>query len=71
MAACKNIKGEKMFGMAYRGFESKVIHGLDQPLVEDICQECDGCISLCPTGALNKPRKAGEAKQGVALFIKG
>ena len=71
VAACKNIKGEKMFGMAYRGFESKVIHGLDQPLVEDICQDCDDCVSLCPTGALNKPRKAGEEKQGIALFIKG
>ena len=71
VAACKNIKGEKMFGMAHRGFESKVIHGLDQPLVEDICRECDDCVSLCPTGALSKPRKAGEEKQGIALFIKG
>ena len=71
VAACKNINGEKMFSMAYRGFESKVIHGLDRPLVEDICQDCDTCISLCPTGALSKPGKVGEEKQGTALFIKG
>lgn len=71
VVACRNIKGQRMFSVAYRGFESKVIHGLDQPLVEDTCQDCDTCISLCPTGALSKPLKAGERKQGKVLYIKG
>ena len=71
VTACKNIKGEKMFSIAYRGFDSKVVYGLDQPVDKDICQDCDECIALCPTGALSKPRKVGEEKQGKALFIKG
>ncbi|MFC2065818.1 2Fe-2S iron-sulfur cluster-binding protein [Chloroflexota bacterium] len=71
VAACKNIKGEKMFSVAYRGFDSKVVYGLDQPVDKDACRDCDVCISLCPTGALSKPVKVGEAKQGTALFIKG
>lgn len=71
VAACKNIKGEKMFSVAYRGFESKVIYGLDQSVDREVCRDCDACISLCPTGALSKPVKAGERRPGVALFIKG
>jgi len=72
VAACQNIKGEKMLSIAYRGFDSKVIYGLDQPVgSEEACRDCDTCISLCPTGALSKPVKIGEEKPGTALFVKG
>ena len=72
VAACQNIKGEKMFSIAYRGFDSKVIYALDQAVgSKDACRDCDTCISLCPTGALSKPVKVGEEKAGTALFIKG
>ena len=71
VSACKNIKGQKMFSIAYRGFDSKVVYGFDQPVDKDACRDCDVCISLCPTGALSKPIKVGEEKKGTALFIKG
>jgi len=72
VSACNNIKGEKMFSVAYRGFDSKVVYGVDQPLGNrEACRDCDTCISLCPTGALSKPAKIGEKKQGTALFVKG
>jgi NADH dehydrogenase/NADH:ubiquinone oxidoreductase subunit G len=72
VAACQNIKGKKMFSMAYRGFDSKVVYGLDQSVgSEDACRDCDTCISLCPTGALSKPTRVGDEKQGTALFVKG
>ena len=71
VAACNNIKGEKMFSVAYRGFDSKVVYSLDKPVDKDVCRDCDACISLCPTGALSKPVKAGEKRPGTALFIKG
>ena len=72
VTACKNIEGKQMFSIAYRGFNSKVIYGLDQPVgSEDACRDCDTCVSLCPTGALSKPAKIGEEKQGTALFVKG
>jgi NADH dehydrogenase/NADH:ubiquinone oxidoreductase subunit G len=72
VAACQSLKGEKMFSMAYRGFNSKVIYGLDLPVGgEETCRDCDACISLCPTGALTKPTRVGEKKQGPVLFLKG
>jgi NADH dehydrogenase/NADH:ubiquinone oxidoreductase subunit G len=72
IAACQNLKGEKIFSVAYRGFNSKVIWGLDQPLgSKEACRDCDICISLCPTGALSKPSKIGKEKAGPVLFVKG
>jgi NADH dehydrogenase/NADH:ubiquinone oxidoreductase subunit G len=72
VTACQNIKGKKIFSVAYRGFKSKVIYGLDQPLgSEEACRDCDVCISLCPTGALSQPSKIGKEKSGPVLFVKG
>jgi NADH dehydrogenase/NADH:ubiquinone oxidoreductase subunit G len=72
VAACQNLKGQKMFSVAYRGFNSKVIYGLDQPVGSDeICRDCEICISLCPTGALSKPIRIREKKAGPALFVTG
>ena len=72
VAACQNIKGERMFSIAYRGFDSKVVYGLDQPVgSKEACHDGDTCISLCPTGALSKPIRIGEEKTGKVLFVKG
>jgi NADH dehydrogenase/NADH:ubiquinone oxidoreductase subunit G len=72
VAACQNLKGEKLFSVAYRGFDSKVVYGLDMPVgSKEACRDCDTCISLCPTGALSKPARVGEEKSGPALFVKG
>ena len=72
VTACQNIKGKKIFSVAYRGFHSKVIWGLDQPLgSKEACRDCDVCISLCPTGALSKPSEIGKEKSGPVLFVKG
>ena len=71
VVACKSLKGKKMFSVAYRGFESKVIYGFDQPVDKEACRDCGTCIALCPSGALRKPRRAGEERAEKALFIKG
>jgi NADH dehydrogenase/NADH:ubiquinone oxidoreductase subunit G len=69
--ACKSESGQPIFSMAYRGFDSKVVYGCDQPLGRDACWDCDACIEICPSGALQKPRKPGEERAQKALFIKG
>ena len=67
--ACKEMVGHDIFGMAYRGFNSKVVVDQDEPLDKEACRDCEACISLCPTGALSKPRKPGEGKEGKPLII--
>lgn len=69
--ACSEIKGENVFSLAYRGLDCKVVVDLDEPIDKDVCQDCDVCISFCPTGALSKPKKWGEEKRGKPLIISG
>ena len=69
--ACSEIAKQNIFGIAYRGFNAKVVVDFDQPLDKDVCRDCDVCISFCPTGALSKPRKLSEEKKGKPLVITG
>jgi len=67
--ACSEIAKQDVFGIAYRGFYSKVVVDSDQPIDKDVCRDCDICISFCPTGALSKPRKLSEERKGKPLVI--
>jgi len=69
--ACEEIAQQNVFNLAYRGFDSKVVVDLDQPIDKDVCRDCDICISICPTGALSRPKKLGEEKRGKPLVISG
>src|SRR4030042_5003025 len=67
--ACREIAKQSIFGIAYRGFDSKIVVDADQPLNKDICRDCLACIPVCPTGALSRHRKIGEEKKGTPLVI--
>jgi NADH dehydrogenase/NADH:ubiquinone oxidoreductase subunit G len=62
--ACDEIAGKNVLGIAYRGFQSKISVGFDEPLIEEACRECGVCVDYCPTGALYRP--AGGQGDGVA-----
>lgn len=49
---CEEIQGRNAIYFAYRGFETKISAGLDQPLIESICESCGQCVAVCPVGAL-------------------
>ncbi len=66
---CTEIAKQNVFGIAYRGFDSKVVVDLDEPINTDVCRDCDVCISLCPSGALSKASRVREAKKGKPLII--
>jgi len=69
--ACREIKKAGILGTGYRGFETKVTVDCDQSPKKDTCQDCDVCVTACPTGALNKKRALGEKKRGKPLVIRG
>ena len=71
VSACSEIAKQNVFAIAYRGFKSKVVVDFDQPIDKEVCRDCGICIPFCPTGALSKPSKVGEEKEGEALFISG
>ncbi len=60
--ACREVAGQNVYSMAYRGFGSKVVVDCDAPLDKAVCKDCGICIDYCPTNALRWPgglKKAG------------
>ena len=70
LRACQEIAKQNVLSVAYRGFDSKVVVDLDEPINKDVCQDCDVCISFCPTGALSKPGRIEKEKKGKPLILK-
>ena len=50
--ACRDVQSNDVIGMAYRGYESKVIFDFDDEMASSTCVGCGECVQACPTGAL-------------------
>lgn len=50
--ACREVAKKDVYSIAFRGFNSKVVVGLDEPLALEVCKDCGICVDYCPTGAL-------------------
>lgn len=55
IGACREIAGQDVYSMAYRGFDSKVVVDFDEALNKEVCRDCGICIDYCPTSALIRP----------------
>jgi predicted molibdopterin-dependent oxidoreductase YjgC len=51
--ACAEVQGRFVWGVAYRGFEERIIAGADTTMLEARCESCGQCVAYCPTGALS------------------
>ena len=51
--ACAEVLGRFVWGVAYRGFEEKIVAGADTTMLEARCESCGQCSAYCPTGALS------------------
>lgn len=69
--ACREVANKDLFAVGYRGFASKIVVDIDQPLDKEACNDCGICIPFCPTGALGRANKTVEKKEGKPLIVKG
>ena len=51
--ACDEVQGEFVLGVEGRGFDSKIIKGIDQSFFESDCVSCGACSQACPTSAIS------------------
>jgi formate dehydrogenase major subunit/formate dehydrogenase alpha subunit len=51
--ACTEVQGRFVWGVAFRGFEEKIVAGADTTMLEARCESCGQCSAYCPTGALS------------------
>ncbi len=51
--ACDEVQGQFVLGVSGRGFDNKIIMGLDGSFFESDCVSCGACSQACPTSAIH------------------
>ena len=51
--ACDEVQGQFVLSMAGRGFDSRIIKGMDESFEESPCVSCGACSQACPTAAIS------------------
>jgi len=51
--ACDEVQGQFVLSMAGRGFDSRIIKGLDESFEDSPCVSCGACSQACPTAAIS------------------
>jgi len=50
--ACDEVQGQFVLSMAGRGFDNRIIKGLDVGFEDSECVSCGACAQACPTSAI-------------------
>lgn len=58
--ACEEIQNRDVWSFANRGFETKLVSGADQLMLDARCESCGQCVAYCPTGALFDKMSIGQ-----------
>ncbi|HAM73214.1 MAG TPA: formate dehydrogenase subunit alpha [Verrucomicrobiales bacterium] len=51
--ACDEVQGQLVLSMHGRGFDSRIIKGLDTSFLDSSCVSCGACSQACPTSAIS------------------
>jgi formate dehydrogenase major subunit len=54
--ACNEVVVNRAISYGYRGAESKIVAGTDQPYFDSDCVFCGQCVEVCPVGALTEQK---------------
>lgn len=52
--ACDEVQGTFALAYAGRGWDTKIVAGMDSSFTDSACVSCGACVSTCPTGALDE-----------------
>lgn len=60
--ACAEIQNRDVWTFANRGFDTKLVAGIDQFLLDARCESCGQCVAYCPVGALYDKMSLGAGR---------
>ena len=52
VSACEELQHRGAIGFVNRGYDTSIVPGIKQPLIESECASCGECVHVCPVGAL-------------------
>jgi len=62
VSSCNAIPERSVIDFGYRGFNTKIVTGMDLPLAESDCVYCGRCVAVCPVGALTWKPLVGKGR---------
>jgi predicted molibdopterin-dependent oxidoreductase YjgC len=62
--ACSEIQNRDVWNFAHRGFNTKLVAGADQYMLDARCESCGQCVAYCPVGALYDKMSLGAGRVG-------
>lgn len=68
--ACREVQGNDVIGMAFRGHQSEIVFDFNDPMGDSTCVACGECVQACPTGALLPSTLVDEQNHGVEKATK-
>lgn len=60
--ACGERQNRDVWSFAFRGFQTKLVAGADQPMLDAGCESCGQCVAYCPVGALYDKMSLGKGR---------
>jgi predicted molibdopterin-dependent oxidoreductase YjgC len=60
---CGEVQNRDVWNFAHRGFESKLVAGADEFMLDARCESCGQCVAYCPVGALYDKMSLGTARE--------
>ncbi len=60
--ACREVQCRFVWGVGSRGGDTKIVAGMDTPLLDARCESCGACVAYCPTGALDDKLSVGRGQ---------
>ncbi|NOZ50706.1 MAG: 2Fe-2S iron-sulfur cluster binding domain-containing protein [Chloroflexi bacterium] len=67
---CDEIQNRSIWSFANRGFESKLVAGADQLMLDAGCESCGQCVAYCPVGALFDKMSLGKGRANQAEKVR-
>lgn len=67
--ACREVQGNDVIGLAFRGVHSEVVFDFRDPMGDSSCVACGECVQACPTGALLPAALVDDHNRGVEKAI--
>jgi len=68
--ACAEIQVRNVWGVAYRGFDERIVAGADTTMLDARCESCGQCAAYCPTGALSDKMSYGKGRAHQVTKVK-
>ena len=60
--ACGEIQNRDVWSFAQRGFQTKLVAGADEMMLDARCESCGQCVAYCPVGALTDKMSRGKGR---------